>query len=226
MLSTLIVLVVSASSVWVYLDATKHKIGKIPDGGPFNSSAGLWGTATLLLWIIVLPMYLIKRRKMIERAQEHPVTVRGRGLKAGILSFIGGLWFLSALSSAGPIMPTGSPSTTGAAQIIKEGLKNPDSLSVKSSKVLWSGPYEGRTAYLVEVVYTATNSFGGTIQNCKIVAFSRDEQSLYWSNLFSPLNACENSEEYRQYVTTMRFQGFADYLDFIRDMHFSDDATQ
>lgn len=59
MLGVAIVAVVSASAIWVCLDATK-KIGKIEAaGGMFNVSAGAWAAVTLFLWIIGFPAYLI-----------------------------------------------------------------------------------------------------------------------------------------------------------------------
>ncbi|MBL3527062.1 MAG: hypothetical protein JMN29_05125 [gamma proteobacterium endosymbiont of Lamellibrachia anaximandri] len=98
MLNAIIIAVVAVSAVWVYLDATKNKIGKIPDGkGMFNMSAGAWGVVTLLLWIIGLPAYLIKRGDLIEKAKENPIEVKGRGGKAAALSIIGGLWVLMSV---------------------------------------------------------------------------------------------------------------------------------
>lgn len=101
MLNAIIIAVVAVSAVWVYLDATKNKIGKIPDGkGMFNMSAGAWGVVTLLLWIIGFPAYLIKRGDLIEKAKENPIEVKGRGGKAAALSIIGGLWVLMSVGGA------------------------------------------------------------------------------------------------------------------------------
>ncbi len=70
----------------VYLDATKHKIGKVPDEkGMANMSAGAWALCTLGLAIIAIPMYLIKRPQLISKAQLHPVYVKARGFKATAL---------------------------------------------------------------------------------------------------------------------------------------------
>lgn len=66
-------IVVALSALLVYLDATHHKVGKIPDQkGVWNISAGHWATFTLLLWIVGLPMYLIKRSALIESAEMSP----------------------------------------------------------------------------------------------------------------------------------------------------------
>jgi|TARA_B110000908_G_C10074340_1_gene366562 hypothetical protein len=98
MLNSIIIAVVAVSAVWVYLDATKNKIGKIPDGkGMFNMSAGAWGAVTLGLWIIGFPAYLINRGDLIEKTKENPIVVKGRGGKAAVLSIIGGLWILMSL---------------------------------------------------------------------------------------------------------------------------------
>ena len=51
-------LLVVGSSVGVYLDAVRNEIGETKDaGGFFNMSAGGWFAATLLLWIVGLPIY-------------------------------------------------------------------------------------------------------------------------------------------------------------------------
>jgi len=112
MLNAIIIAIVSVSAVWVYLDATKNKIGKIPDGkGMFNMSAGVWGIVTLLLWIIGFPAYLIKRGDLIEKAKENPVEVKGRGGKAAALSILGSLW---VLMSVGGVVLSALPSCDSA----------------------------------------------------------------------------------------------------------------
>jgi hypothetical protein len=101
MISAIVVAVIAISAVWVYLDATKHKIGKIPDGkGMLNMSAGAWGVVTLLLWIIGFPAYLIKRSDLIAKAKENPIDVKGRGGKAAAFAVVGGLWVLASLGGA------------------------------------------------------------------------------------------------------------------------------
>lgn len=99
MLSVIIVAIVVASAIWVYLDATSNKIGKIPDaGGMFNMSAGAWSVVTLLLWVIGFPAYLVKRSALIEKAKQTPIEVRGRNGKAVSLGIVGGLWFALSLA--------------------------------------------------------------------------------------------------------------------------------
>lgn len=93
-MNPLFVLFVTACAVWVYLDATKNKIGKTSVGGVFNMSASAWGTVSLLIWIIAFPAYLIKRNSLKSIAEEHPVNVNGRGWKATLIGVIGLVWFI------------------------------------------------------------------------------------------------------------------------------------
>lgn len=91
MLGLLIAVVVTVSSVWVYLDATNHRIGKLAEGkGLFNLSAGGWATVTLLLWIVGFPCYLAKREDLIWKAKKSPVVVSGRAWKTLVLLAVGG----------------------------------------------------------------------------------------------------------------------------------------
>ena len=91
---------IAFSAVWVYFDATKNKIGKIPDEkGIFNMSAGAWAIVTLFLWIIAFPSYLIKRNSLLNKAKEKPVDVTERSGKLTALSLVAILWVV--LSSGG-----------------------------------------------------------------------------------------------------------------------------
>lgn len=100
-METLIVLIVVASAIWVYVDATNHKVGKIPNkGGMFNMSAGAWSVVTLLLWIVGLPAYLIKRTALISAAAANPVNVKGRPAKIAAIAIVGGLWVLGTVADA------------------------------------------------------------------------------------------------------------------------------
>ncbi len=92
-------LFVTACSVWVYLDATKNKIGKTSAGGMFNMSAGAWGVVTLGLWIIGFPAYLIKRNALKTIAAESPVEITGRTWKATVIGIVGLFWFLAVAYS-------------------------------------------------------------------------------------------------------------------------------
>jgi len=92
---------IAASGLWVYLDATSHKIGKPPSGrGLFNMSAGGWAVACLLLWIIAFPAYLIKRKALIAKAAAEPVEVKSRNGKIVLLSLYLACFVGYAISSA------------------------------------------------------------------------------------------------------------------------------
>jgi hypothetical protein len=54
-------IVVVISAIWVYFDAKKIGVRKGLIPGFFNLGAGGWCAATLLIWIIGFPAYLIKR---------------------------------------------------------------------------------------------------------------------------------------------------------------------
>lgn len=73
MLGNLIYVFITGSALFVYYDATQHKIGEVPDErGLTNTTAGAWAVETLLLWIIVFPIYLSNRTRLIERAKVKP----------------------------------------------------------------------------------------------------------------------------------------------------------
>jgi hypothetical protein len=56
-----VLFVVVATSVWVLIDANNIGVRKGLITGMGDMSAGMWFVASLLLWIIAFPMYLIKR---------------------------------------------------------------------------------------------------------------------------------------------------------------------
>lgn len=88
-----------ATVFFIYYDATKNKIGKIPGENRFtNLSAGMWAFGAFMLWIIVFPLYLANRSKLIEKAKEHPqpVSEPGRAIK---LCLLGALLLLSLTGS-------------------------------------------------------------------------------------------------------------------------------
>ena len=53
--------IVIASAIWVYFDAKSIGVRKNLVSGFWNLGPGGWSVATLLLWIIGFPCYLIKR---------------------------------------------------------------------------------------------------------------------------------------------------------------------
>ena len=85
----MIAFIITLCAFFVYYDATKNKIGKIPDNKGFtNMSAGMWSFGVLLLFIVVFPLYLFKRSSLIELSVDKPQTVSLRGVKLAILGLI------------------------------------------------------------------------------------------------------------------------------------------
>jgi len=82
-------IIIVASALFVYWDATKNKIGRIPtEKGLFNMSASSWAFSMFLIWIVAFPAYLLKRKGLIERAKNQPIEVSGRGFKLAMLAAI------------------------------------------------------------------------------------------------------------------------------------------
>jgi hypothetical protein len=107
MSSAIFLIVITGSAIWVYLDATKNKIGKVKDKkGFFNLSAGAWGASTLGFWIISFPSYLIKRKALLEIAKTSPVEVKGRAGKTIVFVIVGGLWLLMTINTGPPSAAT------------------------------------------------------------------------------------------------------------------------
>ena len=75
-------------SLWIYIDASRHKIGKTPKGGFLNMGAGWWGVLSFLIWIIIFPLYLIKREKLIALSKNYPVEPKARKIKISIFVLI------------------------------------------------------------------------------------------------------------------------------------------
>lgn len=93
-------IVVGASVVWVYVDATRHKIGKIPnEKGLLNISAGAWAVCMMFFWVIVFPVYLINRTSLVENARHHPIEVSWRKGKIAALSVFSGWSVVAGLVS-------------------------------------------------------------------------------------------------------------------------------
>ncbi len=84
-------LIVVASALFVYWDCTRNHIGKIPgEKGLLNNSAGVWATGTVLLWVLVLPLYLFNRKKLKKKAVASPQVISSlkRGMVFGILVLV------------------------------------------------------------------------------------------------------------------------------------------
>jgi len=91
--NSLTLILIVLSSVWVYIDTTNNKIGKIPGKEGFtNLSAGAWAISVLLLWVIAFPVYLINRENLIDRAKQMPIEVTARTFKIILLLMVGLFW--------------------------------------------------------------------------------------------------------------------------------------
>jgi hypothetical protein len=91
MLGVFAALVVVASSVWVYLDATSHGIGKVHGRrAPLNQPAGVWAAMTLVFWVLAFPAYLAARRELLASAAQSPVHPPHVLPKTVVLGVVGG----------------------------------------------------------------------------------------------------------------------------------------
>lgn len=109
---TLMKLVVVGSAAYVYYDATKNRIGKVPGDAAFpNISAGVWALSTVFLWLVFFPMYFYKRAVLLERAQAQPQEAARVTMKLALF----GLLFLALLLKG--LLGGGAGSITFAEQV-------------------------------------------------------------------------------------------------------------
>ncbi|MFI3215507.1 MAG: hypothetical protein QX192_01730 [Methylococcales bacterium] len=85
------------SILWIYYDATNNKIGRIRGEGIFSFSAGEWASYSLIVWSIIFPIYLFKRKKLIQKAQENPVYASNVKVKLVILGIFSFLLFVTPI---------------------------------------------------------------------------------------------------------------------------------
>jgi len=91
-----------------------------------------------------------------------------------IMIFLG-LWALVKLFSFG------GPEDM-AANLLRETMKSPDSFVAKNTRIMWEGKdNENRDAYVIRVSYTAKNSFGASLQDCKMVAISVGDGKYFYN---------------------------------------------
>lgn len=57
------------SAVWVYIDAKSIGARKGLVGGIANNSPLVWAVGTVLMWIVVVPIYLFNRSKILHAAE-------------------------------------------------------------------------------------------------------------------------------------------------------------
>lgn len=84
----------------MYLDATKHGIGKNPTKpGFWVLSAGGWATWGLCFWPLGVPVYLIRRASLIDRARDHRVVPASKTRSLVILSVASAILLLVNLTN-------------------------------------------------------------------------------------------------------------------------------
>ncbi len=86
-----LVFVVAASAIWVFIDARQIGVKKGQLGGVANMGPIGWSIATLLLWIVSFPVYLIKRPQFLRINGKPPgrsnqVSIIGAALVALVLT--------------------------------------------------------------------------------------------------------------------------------------------
>jgi len=83
-------LLVIGSAAFVYWDTAKNKIGKITGVKALtNASPLIWAIGVLLVWIIAFPLYLVKRKGLIQKAKESPVEVSPKARKITLAGLVG-----------------------------------------------------------------------------------------------------------------------------------------
>jgi hypothetical protein len=99
MFGILILLIIALCAIFVYLDASTHKIGDISEyRRGSNKSALYWAVATLVVWPYAFPYYLRIRRKLIEAAKEHPIQEKLRNLKAGFVTLVAAGFVIASMA--------------------------------------------------------------------------------------------------------------------------------
>jgi hypothetical protein len=74
-LSSVVLIVVAATSIWVFVDARQLGAKRgVLGGGFLDSSAGAWFIGCLLLWIIAFPCYLAARPKLVAARSQRQVA--------------------------------------------------------------------------------------------------------------------------------------------------------
>lgn len=91
-----------------------------------------------------------------------------------------------------------------AVKLLKNSLKNSDSLCLSSIKVAECPSKASVSPYFVRINYSATNSFGGAIDDTATIDINKDGKSGYWqmSAIFGNLDEVE-------------FQLYANYLECV-----------
>lgn len=85
----------------------------------------------------------------------------------------------------------GTDEEFNASEIIKDSLKSPSSYKRLKSEVLWRGKNDFGESFIVRLEYEANNSFGASIKDCQVVAYSNNGKKLYW-NGNKAITSCES----------------------------------
>ncbi len=116
MLGLVMALLSAVAALGIYLDASHHHIGKDPVRKPFwEPSAGEWGVWGLFFWPLAVPIYLIKRKSLIEKARTRPVVPKNRTRSIVLLSILGLAlvgYNVSFVSNGGDLPSCDSPEAT------------------------------------------------------------------------------------------------------------------
>lgn len=85
-----------AAGYWVYFDAYSHRIGTYRDerGQIRGNSPVWWGVLTLIICILMLPMYILDRRRLLAVAKEHPAD-SDKSIGILVMTIVSGLivWY-------------------------------------------------------------------------------------------------------------------------------------
>lgn len=94
-------LVVLVSALLVYADASRLRRERGLTVGPANQSPAEWAIATALLWLVVVPYYLIVRNRPVDETAK-PRRSGGAQIARGCLF---GLLILGAIVAAIVLLP-------------------------------------------------------------------------------------------------------------------------
>lgn len=170
----MISIIVAISALLVYLDATRHKIGKIPDQeGLWNLSAGLWATATLMLWIVALPAYLLKRSSLIAAAETHPQEPANITIPIALLSII---VVIAVKPNIGTIIAAGAGAAPPAAMF---DLSIPTEKRLEMARAWVVGSYKWEES---PIYANYTISSNGTWSSNSCLAYGEVRERKFTSN--------------------------------------------
>lgn len=85
------------ASFGVFIDANRHRVGQyLDDTGMLRGhSPLLWGLLTLIFWVFFLPLYLFRRKKLLEAARNYPVkSNKTRGLFVMVVASLLLMWYI------------------------------------------------------------------------------------------------------------------------------------